>query len=122
MRGFVRDLVSVPGSMGKSRGGKGKGRQFSAPEQLEQEESEEEEEVAGSRSLGGQSANAGMMPPSDSDESEDEMPRGQNANAGMMPPSDSDSDDGDAPPPKGKVGSRVPSFAHTVTHRHTHTA
>lgn len=103
--------------MGKQtkRGGK---QQFSQPDDLDgkPEEEEETEQKGGKsgRGLGGQSANAGMMPPSDSDsdeESEDDAPaKGQNKNAGMMPPSDSDEDDEDDGPPPPKV--RCEGVAH----------
>jgi len=60
------------------------------------------------RSLGAQSTNVGMMPPSDSDSESsgsDEKPKPlkQNANAGMMPPSDSDSDEEEKPKGKAKA-------------------
>lgn len=66
---------------------------------------------------GGQNPNVGMLPPSDSDEEEDDEPAparkgGQNPNVGMLPPSDSDEDDDsddsedEQPPPR-----RVPRMA-----------
>jgi hypothetical protein len=74
--------------MGKgNKHGGGRGKQFSAPEDIEAE----------SRGrVGKQSSKAGMMPSSDEDESEEEeeiQRGGQNPNAGMMPPSDDDDDE-----------------------------
>ena len=58
---------------------------------------------------GGQNANAGMMPPSDSEEDSDDetkpstskapAKKGQNANVGLMPPSDSEDEDEDSDTP-----------------------
>eukprot|EP00854_Cymbomonas_tetramitiformis_P013610 gene13610-16091_t len=53
-----------------------------------------------------QNSNAGMMPPSDSEDEEEEAPAavkskpaGQNPNAGMMPPSDSEDEEDEEPAP-----------------------
>ena len=93
---------------GKDKDHRGKGKE----KKFRDEEEEEEEEPQ--RPLGGQSKNAGMLPPSDdeSESEEEEAPRkgkakGQNPNAGMMPPSDDESDeddesDDDDPPPTPK--------------------
>ncbi|EFJ45411.1 hypothetical protein VOLCADRAFT_118369 [Volvox carteri f. nagariensis] len=93
--------------MGKSRGGKyphkGKG---SRKGPAEEDGSDEEDYEHQQRGLGGQRANVGMLPPSDSEDDEGEQPAskgeasssqpsGQNKNAGKMPPSDSEGDEDD---------------------------
>ncbi|PNW84425.1 hypothetical protein CHLRE_03g144647v5 [Chlamydomonas reinhardtii] len=100
--------------MGKSRGGKyshkGRGPRKGAEEE---EDGSEEEEVPAQRGLGGQRANVGMLPPSDSEEEEGEAGAaaapaaakpaaaeakpegGQSKTAGKMPPSDSEEEDDD---------------------------
>ncbi|GIL77079.1 hypothetical protein Vretimale_3142 [Volvox reticuliferus] len=94
--------------MGKSRGGKyhskGKGPRKGA---AEEDGSDEEEYEHQQRGLGGQRANVGMLPPSDSEDEEGEepaskdaasssQPSGQNKNAGKMPSSSSEAEDDDS--------------------------
>ena len=84
-------LYVVAKAMGKgNKHGGGRGKQFSAPEDIEAE----------SRGrVAKQNSKAGMMPSSEEEESEEEEVQrgGQNPNAGMMPPSDDDEDEDSAP-------------------------
>lgn len=91
-----------------------KGRTKGAPVRRDEDDassSEEEEEERGgaARRVGKQASTAGLMPPSDSDSEEEELPKGQSATAGKLPPNPDDSesdeeaeeedeDDDDAPP------------------------
>ena len=87
-------------AMGKGKDHRGKGKEKKFREEEEEDEEEPDEHPKG-RGVGGQGANAGMMPPSDDDsEEEEEAPKGrkvggQSKNAGMMPPSDDEDDDDD---------------------------
>ncbi|GAB4820041.1 hypothetical protein N2152v2_007087 [Parachlorella kessleri] len=81
---------------GRGRGGRGRGRA--------EEGGDDELDYKPERAGGGQSATAGLLPPSDSEDEEDsegEKPkpqpkRGQSATAGELPPSDSEDEDEDS--------------------------
>lgn len=99
--------------MGKTRGHGSKPKAYKGRKgpraEGDEEGSSSEEEYEAPRGLGGQAATVGMLPPSDSEDEEEEAagekkeekeekpqkPKGQNRNAGKLPPSGSeDEEDG----------------------------
>ncbi|KAK9807737.1 hypothetical protein WJX72_007571 [[Myrmecia] bisecta] len=87
---------------GRGRGGPRKGRAKGAGDPEESGSGSEEEETNPRVKMAAQSANVGMLPPSDSEEESGEEKAapakkvGQPATAGMLPPSDSEEEETDS--------------------------